>query len=165
MSVQAESHPRVLLLSSRYDLTSDYVVVGLQRREIPYLRLNTEDFNSLAIELDPIEKRLVLQREDRCYSVTGKDLISVLFRRPVFLRDYGDNGRSYVEQFSRVQWSAFVRNLMIFDEARWINNPTATYRAEHKALQLSVAAKLGFAVPGTRITNAPHRYLPDRRLF
>ena len=45
---------------------------------------------------------------------------------------------------------------MIFHEALWVNDPTATYKAEHKAVQLSVAASKGFAVPETRVTNSPH---------
>ncbi len=148
--------PQVLVIASRYDLTCDYVIAGLRRRSIPYLRLNSEDLAALAIELDPIRRRLVIQRAGRSYCVTPHGLRSVFFRRPVFLRDYGDDHRSSAEQFSRLQWAAFFRNLMLFNEARWFNDPVATYRAEHKAVQLSTAAKLGFAVPLTRITNSPH---------
>ncbi|HNP65246.1 MAG TPA: hypothetical protein PKH39_15020 [Woeseiaceae bacterium] len=47
---------------------------------------------------------------------------------------------------------------MLFNEARWFNDPVATYRAEHKAVQLSTAAQLGFSVPLTRITNSPRAH-------
>ncbi len=151
-----EGQPQVLLIASRYDLTCDYVVAHLRRKSIPYLRLNTEDFTASAVELDPVCRRLVIQRGGRSYCITPQGLRSVFFRRPVFLRDYGDDHRSPAERFSHLQWAAFVRNLMLFSEARWINNPVATYRAEHKAVQLSVAAHLGFAVPPTRVTNSPH---------
>lgn len=150
--------PQVLVIASRYDLTCDYVVAGLRRRSISYLRLNSEDLSAAAIELDPIRRRLVIERAGRSYCVTPHGLRSVFFRRPVFLRDYGDDHRSSAEQFSRLQWAAFVRNLMLFNEARWFNDPAATYRAEHKAVQLSTAAQLGFAVPLTRITNSPHAH-------
>lgn len=139
--------PQVLMVASRYDLTCDYVVAGLRRRSIPYLRLNSEDLFASAIELDPIRRRLVIERTGRSYCVTPQGLRSVFFRRPVFVRDYGDGHRSFAEQLSRLQWAAFVRNLMVFDEARWFNDPAATYRAEHKAVQLSTAAQLGFVVP------------------
>jgi glutathione synthase/RimK-type ligase-like ATP-grasp enzyme len=46
-----------------------------------------------------------------------------------------------------------MRGLMLFDSARWFNDPAATYRAESKPYQLRTAYKLGFAVPQTLITN------------
>lgn len=157
MTVTSGSHqPQVLLLASRYDLTCDYVVSHLRRKSVPYLRLNTEDLRHSTVELDPVQRRLAIERGGMSYCVTPDCLRSVFFRRPVFLRDYGDDHRSPEERFSRLQWAAFMRNLMLFDEARWVNDPVATYRAEHKAVQLSVAARLGFAVPETRVTNAPH---------
>ena len=42
---------------------------------------------------------------------------------------------------------------MVFDCARWMNHPSATYRAENKAVQLGVASRVGFAIPPTIITN------------
>lgn len=148
--------PRVLLLASRYDVTCDFIVAQLRRRSVEYLRLNSEDLCDLAVELDPVRRRLVVRSKEMRYVITPEYLRSVLFRRPVYLRDYGEDDRSPEEQFSRVQWTAFMSNLMLFHEARWMNHPVATYRAEHKAVQLSVAARLGFAVPETRVTNAPH---------
>ncbi len=148
--------PQVLLLASRYDLTCDYVISQLRRRSVQYLRLNSEDLPDSTVELDPIRRRLEIDCGGKNYVVTPGCLRSVLFRRPVFLREYGDDHCSPVERFARLQWAAFMRNLMLFHEARWINDPVATYRAEHKAVQLSIAAHLGFAVPDTRVTNAPH---------
>lgn len=157
-SISAQ-YPQVLLLASRYDLTCDFVVAQLRRRSISYLRLNTEDFSSSSVELDPVRRLLVVEQNYHKYFVTSQHLQSVLFRRPVYLRDYGEDSRSPEEQFSRTQWTTFVRNLMIFSEALWVNDPTATYKAEHKAVQLSVAASEGFTVPETRVTNSPHPYL------
>lgn len=143
-------------------MACDFVVSRLRNKSVSYLRLNTEDLASFAVDLDPVRKQLVLERDGQKYRVISERLRSVFFRRPVFLRDYGDDQRSPEEQFSRHQWSAFIRNLMVFDKARWINDPVATYRAEHKAVQLSLAAELGFPVPETRITNAPHHHLFGR---
>ena len=152
-------NPEVLILASRYDLSCDFIVSKLNRNSICYLRLNTEDLVASSIVLDPIEKHLIVDRGGYEYRITSSTLRSVYFRRPVFLRDYGDDKQTPEEQFSRYQWSVFLRNLMIFDEARWVNDPVAIYRAEHKALQLSIAAELGFTVPGTFITNAPKKQM------
>ena len=151
--------PSILLLASRYDMACDYIVARLRSLPTSYLRLNTEDLSSLAVELDPIRRRLLIQRKDRTYRIGSETLRSVFFRRPVFLRDYGDDHRSPAERFSLIQWAAFVRNLMIFENALWMNHPAATYKAEHKAVQLSLASGMGFAVPATRITNAPHPHV------
>lgn len=149
-------YPNVLLLASRYDLTCDYIVSQLRRRQVLYLRLNSEDLSSSNVEIDPVRRKLDIEHEGMHYEVNPVCLRSVLFRRPVFLREYGADYRSLAERFSQVQWAAFMRNLILFHEAHWINDPVATYRAELKAFQLSVAAQLGFPVPETRVTNAPH---------
>ena len=60
---------------------------------------------------------------------------------------------SVEEQLSRSQWAAFIRGLTIFDGADWVNHPQATYQAESKPYQLRYAAKLGFQIPATLITN------------
>ena len=58
------------------------------------------------------------------------------------------------EQFARAQWAAFLRNLMVFDMARWVNHPTRTYEAEHKMIQLRAAFELGFDIPATYCLNS-----------
>jgi glutathione synthase/RimK-type ligase-like ATP-grasp enzyme len=142
-------------LGSKFDLTCDYIVASLLRRDVTYLRLNSEDLTDAAIALDPLNATLSIQQAGRQYSITHETLRSVLFRRPVFLRDYGEDLHDAHSRFSLHQWAAFVRNLMLFDGALWMNAPPNTYRAEHKAVQLAEAAKVGFSVPETRITNAP----------
>ena len=47
----------------------------------------------------------------------------------------------------------FMRSFMVFDSCLWVNHPVATYRAEHKAVQLATARSVGFEVPHTVITN------------
>ncbi len=149
------SHPRVLILASRFDLTCDYVVACLRRRSASYLRLNSEDMHNAETHLNPVRGLLDVNLAGQRYRLTENSLHSVLYRRPVFLRDYGDNQRDPTSRFSQIQWAALFRSLMLFDKAVWINAPAATYKSEHKAVQLSVASKLGFEIPETRITNSP----------
>lgn len=148
--------PQVLLLASRYDVTCDYVVSRLRSKSVRYLRLNSEDLSDTKVEFEPTQRTLRINLSGDSYLVTPFHLRSVLFRRPVYLREYGNAELSPAQRFSKVQWASFMRNLMTFHEPRWFNFPVATYRAEHKAMQLHTAAKLGFAVPETRITNTPY---------
>ena len=48
---------------------------------------------------------------------------------------------------------AFLRSMSVFEQARWMNHPTATYLAESKPYQLVVADDVGFTIPRTMITN------------
>ena len=43
---------------------------------------------------------------------------------------------------------------MVFDRCLWVNHPARTYEAEHKAIQLRVAASLGFNIPRTSVSNS-----------
>src|SRR5262249_35009770 len=45
------------------------------------------------------------------------------------------------------------RSLSVFQSARWMNFPGATYLAESKPYQLKVAKEVGFSVPATAISN------------
>ena len=42
---------------------------------------------------------------------------------------------------------------MAFESCKWMNHPAATYKAENKAVQLSIAKRIGFSVLRTAITN------------
>lgn len=57
------------------------------------------------------------------------------------------------EQLIRTQWTAFVRSLCVFENIKWVNNPTDIYKAEIKPYQLFIADKLGINVPRTIISN------------
>lgn len=152
-----EIKPSVVILASRYDFTCDYVVSRLRSRGVSYLRLNSEDLTSLGLNLDPLAPRLDGRADGFSFSVTPQDLRAIFFRRPVFLRETDSSPRTPEEQFERSQWAAFMRSFMVFDNCRWMNHPTATYKAENKAIQLLYASRTGLKVPATLITNTIDR--------
>lgn len=149
--------PRVLLLASRHDLTCDYVVAALRSRGASYLRLNTEDLPHFELCLDPATPILRGVSPELMFEIRGEDLDAVYFRQPTFLREAFAPGCAPEERFRRVQWASFMRNLMVFDRCLWINHPSRTYEAEHKAFQLRAAAEIGFHIPRTTISNSAAR--------
>ena len=153
LGIGEASHPAVLILASKFDLSCDYVVRQLRVARVPYLRLNSEDLPDLEISLEPALRRLTVVRNGHSYVVDADSLRSVLFRRGVYLRDSA-RARSTHDLFVRPQWSAFLRALMVYEQCRWVNHPAATYRAETKPLQLAIAAEMGFSVPATLVTNS-----------
>ena len=145
--------PQVLVLASRYDFSCDYVIAQLQKRDISYFRLNSEDFEEFSVVADPVESNVSLFSRDFEVHLNQETLKSIYFRRAVYPREPRNNRDLPQEQLSRTHISAFIRNLMIFDGCIWINHPVATYKAEHKGVQLQTAHRIGFDIPRTVVTN------------
>ncbi len=145
--------PEVLILGSRYDLTCDFVVAALLRKGVPYLRLNSEDLPTADFELDPSAATLTVDLAGHRFQVSDRNLRSVLYRRPTFLRLNENKTSDARSELLRVHWATFMRSLVLFEGAGWVNHPSQTYLAEHKAVQIRRASALGFSVPRTRIAN------------
>lgn len=152
----------VLVLANIHDFPTDRVCVELEKAGVSYVRLNSESLGSARVRLDPRRPRLEIHLDDHTW-VVDQCLKSVWWRQPTFLRNTPHEPLSLDEQLYRSQWPAFLRGLMTFHDARWINHPAMTYRAESKPWQLHIAAKLGFDIPKTIITNDPNAQI-DRIL-
>ena len=144
--------PRVLILAGLYDFSADLVTVRLEAERVPYLRLNREQLTDYRIPLDPIAPTLVVRGPNGTCTL-GHELRAIWFRQPVFLRNTPATPLAPAAQLERSQWSAFLRSLSVFREAAWMNSPAATYLAESKPYQLSVAHRCGFKIPQTLVSN------------
>ena len=145
--------PHVLILASKFDLACDYVVSHLRHHHAPYFRVNSEDFDQFAVTAFPTKAKVVLNADDLEVRLEQPHLKAIYFRRGVYPREAFTAQHSANDQLTRTHQSAFMRSFMIFDDCRWVNHPAATYKAEHKAVQLATARKVGFDVPRTVITN------------
>ncbi|MGP5368562.1 hypothetical protein ACTXN4_14045 [Pseudomonas helleri] len=141
-----------LLVTNRRDITMDFVVAELQRRGLPYFRLNTEllplSQSTLGVSaMNDWEIELEGKR------ITGHDVTAAYFRRPgapqapETVLDAGE--RAYIE----AEWSSFLKSLYFRLESRWFSDPTQIFLAEDKPRQLLIARQLGFNIPDTAITN------------
>ena len=145
--------PEILILASKFDLACDYVVAHLRRRKASYFRLNTEDFEQFAITAFPDEAKVTLFTGDIEIHLNQPQLKAIYFRRGVYPREAFTPQHSRNEQLSRSHLSVFMRSFMVFDSCLWMNHPVATYKAEHKALQLAAARAIGLEIPRTVVTN------------
>lgn len=146
--------PSVVILASRYDLSSDHVVSRLRGRGVSYLRLNSEDLPDLRLNMDPVRGTVEGEKTGEfSFVVRTHTVRGIYYRRPVFLRPCGSADQPPEDLLAKEQWQTFIRAFMAFDGCRWMNHPAATYRAENKPVQLGLAQKVGFAVPKTLITN------------
>lgn len=149
--------PQVLIVSNRYDFGTDYVAARLMDAGVPYFRLNVEDLPALRVFLDPVVPSLTVESGAGACVVSETSLVSLYFRQPVFLRECSGKTRSLQEQFMRSQWAAFMRSLMVFQGAFWVNHPRATYVAESKPVQIALARQVGLDIPPTLVANAVPR--------
>lgn len=144
--------PDVLILSSIYDFASDHVALELKDRGVPFLRLNREQLHEYELALDPAAPLLSVRHGGKRWIVTPA-LKCVWFRQPVFQRNTPAEPLAPDAQLERSQWMAFLRSLRVFGDARWVNDPRATYLAESKPYQLHIARRLGFKVPASIVGN------------
>ena len=141
-----------LILSNTYDFSTDLVCYELEQRRKSYLRLNRDRFSEYKMLFSLDDSELIAEVSTQKYHISAKNLRAIYFRAPVFLRG---TGKPYTleEQLYRNQWSSFIRNLVVFDKAIWINHPVATYLAENKLYQLKIAREVGLPIPMSYVGN------------
>lgn len=146
-------YPEVLLISNKFDFSTDFIAAELASQGIDFIRINRDELKDYYIKFDPIKPELVAKYDGYSFTVSTKFLKSIYYRAPTFLRDIFQENLSEDEQLIRTQWAAFVRSLCVFEGVKWLNNPTDIYKAEIKPYQLFIANKLGIKIPETIISN------------
>ena len=142
----------LLLVTNRRDITIDYVVAELKRRQTPFFRLNTEDMPTARCTMAAFPRRAwSLSFGER--ELKGSDVKAAYFRRPappasnVTIIDDGE--REYAE----AEWGALLKSLYARLEGMWLNAPLDIFAAEDKPRQLMLASEIGFNVPEVLVTN------------
>lgn len=151
-----------LVISNINDFTSDFICIKLKQLKKKYLRINRDEFADYKIIWNINKNEMILIIDGEQYIVNDK-LKAVYYRAPVYIRYY--KYASKEEQLYKSQWMAFVRNLLCFEDAKWVNNPVATYKAENKMLQLKYAQQIGFNIPQTKVINCPCEELLDNEKY
>ena len=151
-----------LVISSSVDYSTDLVCFELREQEKRYLRLNRDQFSEYEIIFSLQDREMTIKLDNSSYTIKNDTLKGVFFRAPVFLRSH--KKYSIKEQLYRSQWSSFIRNLIVFDNAKWINHPVNTYRAENKLYQLQCAQNIGLPTPKTFVGNVlPEGVAPTKK--
>jgi len=140
----------ILIVTNGRDLTSDFVVLELQRRGLPYFRLNTETLPAARVRFGGGSLDWSLETAHR--SLVGQDVRAAYFRRPGPPSPDEDLQGGH-RDYCVAEWNALLKSLYTRLDGLWLNAPWAILRAEDKPHQLQRAAKLGFDIPATVITN------------
>lgn len=143
----------ILLVSNERDITTDYVVLELQRRDIPYLRLNSERLPDARVCCRWWSGRPDWQIVFDDRRLLTSDVSAGYFRRPGAPLAKSSVIDLAERRYCGDEWSAVLRSVYLALDDRWLNVPANIVRAEDKALQLAVADKTGLRIPSTAITN------------
>ena len=144
----------ILFFTNARDITTDYVVLELQRRRLAYLRVNTERISEAALRLgfdDADDWSITIDGR----TVEGSQVIGAYYRRPGLPVAAPDVQAEAARRYCAVEWATLLKSLYGRLGSQWLNSPAAIALAEDKPRQLLIARSLGFEVPATVVTNAP----------
>jgi glutathione synthase/RimK-type ligase-like ATP-grasp enzyme len=149
------SEVAVLIVSTKVDLATDYIVQRLRDQNVSYYRLNTEDY--------PFQDTLAyyptgIMGNDNwllCNDQPLRSPTSIWYRR---LRTPStpagmDEG---IATFCRQEARAAIIGSILGRRTRWMSHPSAVWEAEYKPYQLQLAASIGLTIPPSIITNNPN---------
>ncbi len=149
----------ILIISNTQDLTVDFVVRELLNRKIPFLRLNTDEFPTVAYGLASFGPNNASQRviywNNRNKILDFDTVTAVWYRRPIPPVPARQIDNQAIRKFCIDESYDFLRGLWLSLDCYWMSNPEAIRIAEHKVTQMLMAQKLGFRIPRTVITNDP----------
>jgi glutathione synthase/RimK-type ligase-like ATP-grasp enzyme len=141
----------LLIASNKKDLATDYLILRLHERNIPFLRVNTEDFLSSWEVCFSIGNNST----DVMISKAGKEPLSVKNISGAYIRqpqmpelNIIDADKEFAEREVGETLKSLWRSI---DESVWLNVPYRILRASNKPEQLTIAKSMGFNVPETYI--------------
>jgi ATP-grasp ribosomal peptide maturase len=147
----------VLVVTALGDVTADLVLEELYGRGVPAVRLDpSADFPQAANMSTRITQgALTGEVSTSTRRLDLSSVRSVYWRRPTPFSSPQDAGtpeqRFAVEQSRR----GYMGVLHALPGALYVNHPARNREAENKVLQLATAARLGFTVPDTLMTDVP----------
>lgn len=150
-----ELSPMILIITSKEDITVDYVILKLHSLEAPYLRLNTEDFPSdttIWAGFDDGSQNIQLKTQSKTYSLTN--VSGIWYRRPGIPTAHKNVVDAGFRNYTQHESYEFLQGIYSILPERWLNDPFLIHKAECKPFQLKLAQEIGFHVPRTCIGNS-----------
>ena len=146
----------ILLVTSKDDLTADYLILRLVSRKIPFFRLNTEDLLAqyqICLGVSQRRSSCTIVDTVRNTAIRSDEVSGAYFRKPRPPRISSEDSDPLSTRFHSQELREFLRSTWrIFPEDRWLNNPEKLWLASNKIKQLDVAAKIGLSVPPTIVS-------------
>ena len=142
----------ILVITNKEDVTVDFVISQLKKRQISYYRFNTEDIGT----------HLHIYFDGECYwirdnkkgkNINFKQFDAIYFRRPKLPEP--PEGLSQGEKtFYLLEASTYLEGLYrSLEERYWLNSIFDIRLLENKPYQIQLAKNLGFFVPALNVSN------------
>ena len=141
----------LLIASNKSDLATDYLILRLHERKIPFLRVNTEDYLSsweacFSIGVNGSE---VTIGKEGIEPLSVKNFAGAYIRQPRMPNlNIVEDDKGFAEREVGEALKSLWRSI---DESVWLNAPHRLLRASNKPEQLAVARSMGFNIPDTYI--------------
>ena len=138
----------LLIVSNKCDLATDFLILRLRERNIPFLRLNTEDYLSLwevCFSINGNSADVVVTKYGE-EPLSSKFFLGAYIRQPrmptLDLKE--EDEKKFAEREVGEALKSLWRSI---DEGIWLNAPHRILRASNKPEQLSFAISIGFDIP------------------
>ncbi|MBB1489569.1 MvdC/MvdD family ATP grasp protein [Oceanospirillum sediminis] len=142
----------LLIISNKKDLSTDYLILRIKDRGVKYIRINTEDYLNnwdFHISSNNHVYSTILRVFDKSISI--EEINGAYIRQPelpVFKTEAED--QLFVKREIGESLRSFWRSI---NDTIWLNAPHKILRSSNKPEQLKIAAKIGFNIPDTCISN------------
>ncbi|MEO8341928.1 MAG: MvdC/MvdD family ATP grasp protein, partial [Nitrospirota bacterium] len=137
----------LLILTSDKDFTSDFLIVELINRHLPYFRLNAEEMAKAGYTFsvtDTVRREISLGAK----TLDLNEVSAVWYRRAIHPSSVA--GLSHGERvFVAGELRHLAMGLVLNPDITWANPIDKVSVAEHKLYQLQIARQAGFRVPRT----------------
>jgi glutathione synthase/RimK-type ligase-like ATP-grasp enzyme len=141
----------LLIASNKTDLATDYLILRLHERSVPFIRINTEDYLlswEMHFSLEGDRREVVISKKGRApFSV--ETIHGAYIRQPKMpALNVTQDDQSFAEREVGESLKSLWRAI---DENVWLNAPHRILRASNKPEQLAVSQSIGFKIPDTYI--------------
>jgi hypothetical protein len=146
----------VLIVTEKFDPHADHVIKAFNEREIPFFRLNTNDFHEdMKVGAENRGGAILLQdRWGRSHRFPHQTR-AVWHRKPVDPAPPAAVENPTTAHVILHETLEFMGYLGCDRRVPWLNNPHDNRMAQRKFPQMRLAGELGLRVPRTIITNDP----------
>lgn len=152
---------KVLVVTSKIDVTADLVVFSLKEKGAEVVRFNVEDYPQLeSIEIQGTQQKLdgfvITEKFGKQPLNTFNSIYYRPHQPPTPASDIAEReSRQYIEEQSNAALSYLLDNYHGF----CVSKPSSIRRATSKTLQIKIAQDLGMQIPRTLITNHKEEFL------
>lgn len=144
----------VLVLTNSLDATANFLVPILVTGGIDVVRFDTDN---LVPRLKGSYRSGDASLRWNSRQISPDNVEHVWYRRPDRLTSqlFGDSPEG---NYARLEWTEFIECFLAhIPQSKWMNHPAHNVGASRKLQQLTLASKIGFAIPDTLVTQDPQK--------